>query len=236
MRLQKYLAEAGVASRRKCEELILEGRVEVNGSVASIGASVEEGDSVLLDGKPVKNVERKVVYAFYKPKNVICTSSEGEDRVKVLDYFKDVPLRLFTVGRLDYDSEGLIFVTNDGAFADKLTHPRYMKIKTYRVLVTGSVTAREERMLAKGIELDDGPTAPAVVRVLKRGTERSELLLGIVEGRNRQVRRMMQALGHETLKLCRVAIGDVRLEGLKPGGKRLLTDEEMASFFKTDGQ
>lgn len=231
MRLQKYLAEAGVASRRKCEELIEAGRVQVNGITASLGMGVEEGDSVTLDGKPVSPCEEKLVYAFYKPKNVIYTSSKDEDRVKVLDYFADVPARLYTVGRLDYDSEGLIFVTNDGAFADKLMHPRYMKTKTYRVLCTGEISKHDERALMNGVELEDGVTAPAVVRVLRRGRDRSELLLSIREGRNRQVRRMLSALGHDTLRLTRIAIGDVRLSGLKPGEKRLLTPEETAGFL-----
>lgn len=230
MRLQKYMAEAGIASRRKCEELIKEGRVTVNGITAGIGAAVGEDDEVTLDGRPIKAALSKVVYAFYKPKNVICTSSEAEDRVKVVDYFKDVPYRLYTVGRLDYDSEGLIFVTNDGEFADKLTHPRYMKSKLYRVLCTGDISNRDIRLLSNGVELEDGRTAPANVRVLKHGSERSELLLSIHEGRNRQVRRMLEALGHKTIKLCRIAIGDVRLDGLKPGEKRLLTPEEIASF------
>lgn len=230
MRLQKYLADAGVASRRKCEELIKSGRVSVNGVTAELGSSVNDGDSVELDGKPVHPVSQKVVYAFYKPKNVICTASETEDRVKVIDYFKDVPMRLYTIGRLDYDSEGLIFVTNDGEFADKLMHPRYMKTKTYRVICTGEISKRDERLLMTGIELEDGKTAPAVVRVLKRSQERSELLISIHEGRNRQVRRMLDALGHSTIKLCRIAIGDVSLGGMKPGDKRLMTEEEIESF------
>lgn len=230
MRLQKFLADAGVASRRKCEQLISEGRVTVNGAPAAIGALYNEGDIVLLDGKRVEPVSLKVVYAFYKPKNVICTASEKEDRVKAVDYFKDVPYRLYTVGRLDFDSEGLIFVTNDGDFAEKLMHPRYMKTKTYRVLCTGDISKRDERALINGIMLDDGMTAPAVVRVLKHGTEKSELLLSIHEGRNRQVRRMLAATGHETLKLCRIAIGDVRLGKLKPGEYRPLNEEEIKSL------
>ena len=230
MRLQKYLSDAGVASRRKCEEIIQAGRVTVNGAVAPIGLSVSEGDIVMLDGHRVEPTGKKLVYAFYKPKNVICTSSESEDRVKVLDYFKDVPERLYTVGRLDFDSEGLIFVTNDGAFADKLTHPRYMKTKTYRVLCTGEISKRDERTLMNGVELEDGITAPSIVRVLKNGRERSELLLTIHEGRNRQVRRMLAALGHDTLRLCRVSIGEVSISGLKPGEKRLLTPAEIKSF------
>lgn len=234
MRLQKYLADAGVASRRKCEELIMEGRVKINDVTAVIGASVEPGDTVTLDGKPVTATADRVVYAFYKPKNVICTASDKEDRVKVIDYFKDLPYRLYTVGRLDYDSEGLIFVTNDGKFADKLMHPRYMKTKTYRVICTGEISRRDERILSNGVELEDGITAPAVVRVLKRNKERSELLISIHEGRNRQVRRMLEALGHDTIRLCRIAIGDVGLKSLKPGDRRLLTPEEIYGFTRTD--
>lgn len=234
MKLQKYLADAGVASRRKCEQLISEGRVRVNGAVASIGDIYNEGDLVELDGVLIEPAARRVVYAFYKPKNVICTSSEEEDRVKVLDYFKEVPLRLYTVGRLDFDSEGLIFVTNDGAFADKLTHPRYMKTKVYRVLCTGEISKKDERILKSGVALEDGVTAPAGVRVTKRSEERSELYLTIHEGRNRQVRRMLAALGHDTLRLCRVAIGEIGLSGLKPGEYRELTAEEIAGFLKED--
>ena len=231
MRLQKFLAEAGVASRRKCEELIKEGRVAVNGRTASLGDTCEPGDNVTLDGKPVRPAEQKLVYAFYKPKNVICTASNEEDRIRAVDYFKDVPCRLYTVGRLDFDSEGLIFVTNDGEFADRLTHPRYMKTKTYRVLVTGQVTPRDERVLARGVELEDGLTAPALVHVTKRGEKSSELFLTITEGRNRQVRRMMEAVGHSTLRLTRVAVGNVELNGLQPGQRRLLTKEEIAGLM-----
>lgn len=230
MRLQKYLADAGVASRRKCEEYILNGDVSVNGETAVLGSKVEPGDIVELFGKRIDPVFRKVVYAFYKPRNVICTSSGEEDRVKVIDYFKDVPMRLYTVGRLDYDSEGLIFVTNDGEFADKLTHPRYMKSKTYKVLFEGELGIQEEETLAKGIMLSDGITAPAKVKVLFRSPERSEILLTIREGRNRQVRRMLDALGHRTLRLIRTAVGGVKLDGLRPGERRELKEEEIRSF------
>lgn len=236
MRLQKYLADSGVASRRKCEELIKEGRVRINGILAQIGDTYNEGDCVELDGKRVKAAAQRVVYAFYKPKNVICTASSEEDRVRVIDYFKDIPFRLYTIGRLDYDSEGLIFVTNDGDFADKLMHPRYMKTKTYRVICTGEISKHDERALKNGVMLEDGITAPAAVRVLKRNSEKSELLLSIHEGRNRQVRRMLKALGHDTIKLCRIAIGNIGIQGLKPGEFRLLTKDEIGSFTDPDGR
>ena len=228
MRLQKYLADAGVASRRKCEELIKNGLVTVNGSIAEVGACVEPGDVVEYDGKRIEQLPERVVYAFYKPKNVICTADENEDRVRVIDYFKDVPYRLYTVGRLDYDSEGLIFVTNDGDFADKLTHPRYEKQKTYRVLCSGKVTGEELALLRGGVMLDDGMTAPAQAKIIRKYAEKTELLLTIHEGRNRQVRRMMSAVGHSTLKLCRVSIGGISLQGLKPGERRLLGRDELS--------
>ena len=227
VRLQKFLADAGVASRRKCEELIKNGLVTVNGEVAAIGASVSEGDTVEYNGCVISPGTERVVFAFYKPKNVICTSDENEDRARVVDYFSDLPYRLYTVGRLDFDSEGLIFVTNDGELANKLTHPRYQKSKTYRVLCSGFVTEAELDLLNKGVLLDDGMTAPAETELLKRDSRKTELLITIREGRNRQVRRMMAAVGHSTLRLCRVSIGAFGLEGLKPGSWRRLTDGEI---------
>ncbi len=232
MRLQKYLADAGVASRRKSEELIVAGRVRVNGVVATIGCSVSETDLVELDGQAVYPTGERVVYAFYKPKSVICSSAEGEDRVKATDYFKDVPLRLYTVGRLDYDSEGLILVTNDGEFAERMTHPRYIKEKAYRALCTGEVTDTEVRRLRNGIELDDGFTAPAKVRINSVKNGRTDLTLVIHEGRNRQVRRMLAYFGHDTLRLCRIRIGSITLGDLKAGERRLLTREEIGDALR----
>lgn len=232
MRLQKYLADAGVASRRKCEEIIKDGRVKVNGEVALLGSSVSENDTVELDGNVIVPKAERIVFAFYKPKNVICSSSEVEDRVKVIDYFNDVPLRLYTVGRLDFDSEGLIFVTNDGEFADKLTHPRYVKNKTYRVLFSGTLTDGEIRSLESGVDLIDGRTAPAKAVVKRNNGETGEILLTIHEGRNRQVRRMLDAVGHSTLRLTRVSIGPVSLGGLKPGERRVLTQSEIDALLR----
>ncbi len=232
MRLQKYLADAGIASRRKCEELIADGHVSVNGTIVGVGFSVADGDAVRVDGKLVEQVTSRVVYAFYKPKNVICSNAENEDRIKVTDYFKDVPLRLYTVGRLDYDSEGLIFVTNDGTFADKLTHPRYVKDKSYRVLCEGEITNEERQALQNGVALDDGVTAPARCKILRTANGRSDLILTIHEGRNRQVRRMLAAIGHNTLKLCRVSIGTVSLGTLKAGERRELTADEIESMLQ----
>ncbi|MBQ1685356.1 MAG: rRNA pseudouridine synthase [Clostridia bacterium] len=228
MRLQKYLADAGIASRRKCEELIAAGRVSVNGTVARLGATFEEGDEVLLDGRPVAPQREKVIILFNKPKNVICTNDEGEDRVRVSDFFTQLPYRLYTVGRLDYDSEGLILVTNDGDTANRLMHPRYGTSKTYRVLCTGWLTPEDKRRLRSGVELEDGMTSPAELRILReRQDGRTELLLTIHEGKNRQVRRMLAATGHDTLRLQRTAIGKLELGDLKPGEWRYITEDEL---------
>ena len=233
MRLQKYLADAGIASRRKCEQLIEEGRVKLNGAVAEIGMNVNDGDVVTLDGKRVRANNERVMIAFYKPKNVICSNAEDEDRKKVADFFKDLPYRLYTVGRLDYDSEGLILVTNDGDAANRLMHPRYSLSKTYNVLCSGRFTDAEIHALASGVMLEDGMTAPARVKLLRETDNgNTELSITIHEGRNRQVRRMVAAVGHDTLRLVRVSIGKLTISGLKSGQWRFLSREEAELLLK----
>ena len=233
MRLQKYLADAGIASRRKCEQLIEEGRVKLNGAVAEIGMNVNDGDVVTLDGKRVRANNERVMIAFYKPKNVICSNAEEEDRKKVTDFFKELPYRLYTVGRLDYDSEGLILVTNDGDAANRLMHPRYGLSKTYNVLCSGRFTDAEIHTLASGVMLEDGMTAPARVKLLRETDNgNTELSITIHEGRNRQVRRMVAAVGHDTLRLVRVSIGKLTISGLKSGQWRFLSREETELLLK----
>ncbi|MGN0786366.1 MAG: pseudouridine synthase [Christensenellales bacterium] len=233
MRLQKYLADAGIASRRKCEQLIEEGRVKINGAVAEIGMNVNDGDVVTLDGKRVRANNERVMIAFYKPKNVICSNAEDEDRKKVTDFFKELPYRLYTVGRLDYDSEGLILVTNDGDAANRLMHPRYGLSKTYNVLCSGRFTDAEIHALASGVMLEDGMTAPARVKLLRETDNGNmELSITIHEGRNRQVRRMVAAVGHDTLRLVRVSIGKLTISGLKSGQWRFLSREETELLLK----
>ena len=233
MRLQIYLADAGIASRRKCEQLIEEGRVKLNGAVAEIGMNVSDGDVVTLDGKRVRANNERVMIAFYKPKNVICSNAEDEDRKKVTDFFKELPYRLYTVGRLDYDSEGLILVTNDGDAANRLMHPRYGLSKTYNVLCSGRFTDAEIHALASGVMLEDGMTAPARVKLLRETDNgNTELSITIHEGRNRQVRRMVAAVGHDTLRLVRVSIGKLTISGLKSGQWRFLSREETELLLK----
>lgn len=228
-RLQKFMAEAGVASRRACEELIRQGRVTVNGETASLGRSVEpEQDRVELDGKPVQKEQRRTVILLYKPRGVVSTSSDPEGRRTVQDYFREIPGRLYNVGRLDLNSEGLLLMTNDGALANRLTHPRYGVEKTYYAVCDGKLTASEAAKLTNGIELEDGMTAPArvdAVRTTQRGD--TSFLITIHEGRNRQIRRMLEAVGHRTLRLKRERFGPLSLGTLAPGEWRKLSDEEI---------
>ncbi|MDY5366048.1 MAG: pseudouridine synthase, partial [Eubacteriales bacterium] len=163
MRLQKFMADAGIASRRKCEEYIAEGRVKVNGNTAVIGCTVEDGDEVLFDGNPVCGKTERVAIVLNKPQGVVCTSSDPEGRRTVVDYVKELPYRLYNVGRLDYDSEGLIILTNDGDLAYKMMHPKFTVEKTYHVVCTGSLTDSDKERLEKGVALEDGLTAPAKI-------------------------------------------------------------------------
>ncbi len=230
MRLQKYMAEAGVASRRQCEEYIRQGRVKVNGETAQIGCVLDpEKDEVLLDGAPLKKEQRRVVLLFYKPRGVVSTSSDPEGRKTVQAYFEDFPERLYNVGRLDINSEGLLIMTNDGQLALAMTHPRYKIPKTYYAVCDGELTASEAARLMSGVQLSDGMTAPArVEHVRPTKTGQTSLLITIREGRNRQVRRMLEAVGHKTLLLKRERVGALHIEGLHPGEWRFATQEELA--------
>lgn len=236
MRLQKFLADAGVGSRRACERLIAQGRVRVNGAPAAIGATVLETDAIELDGAPVRLAQRHVAILFYKPRGVVCTLDDPEGRRTVQDYFAEVPERLYHVGRLDLNSEGLLLMTNDGALAHRLTHPRFGVEKTYYVVCDGTVTGAELERLANGVELEDGLTAPARierVRTTQRGD--TSFLITIHEGRNRQIRRMAEAVGHKTLRLKRERLGPLMVGDLRPGEWRYLTGAELAALRRQLG-
>jgi 23S rRNA pseudouridine2605 synthase len=225
MRLAKYLAHAGVASRRSAESLIAQGRVTVDGQVVTDPArSVEEGRAVQLDGRAVGGAERRVVYALNKPVGVLSTARDTHGRRTVLDLIDAGGLRLYPVGRLDADTSGLILLTNDGELANRLTHPRYEVPKTYRAkLAGGRVSTRALARLREGVQLEDGPTAPAIVRALGE----HEIELTIHEGRKRQVRRMCDAVGHPVRELVRVRFGPLSLQGLAPGAHRRLREAEV---------
>ena len=231
MRLQKFMADAGVASRRKCEEYISAGRVKVNGAVAEIGCTVEPGDKVEFDGRLLTAKTERVVIMLNKPQGVVCTCSDPEGRKTVIDYVKDLPYRLYNVGRLDYDSEGLILLTNDGDLAYRMTHPKFEMDKTYHVVCSGTLDQRDISRLQSGITLDDGVTSPAQVNNVQiRRDGKSELDITIHEGRNRQVRRMIAAVGKETLLLRRIKEGPLELAELKTGQWRFLTEQEIKAL------
>lgn len=227
-RLQKVIAQAGIASRRKAEQLISAGRVRVNGeTVTELGTKVDEARDVIeVDGRVIK-AEDKHTYLFYKPKKVITSLSDPRGRKTVADYFRDVPVRLYPVGRLDYDTEGLLLMTNDGELANRLMHPRFEIEKSYLALVQGVPNESALSRLAKGVALEDGVTAPARVSTVRAMPKTAWIRLVIREGRNRQVRRMCEAVGHPVKKLIRERIGFLRAGGLKPGQYRALTVDEM---------
>jgi 23S rRNA pseudouridine2605 synthase len=225
MRLAKYLAHAGVASRRAAEELIAAGRVSVGGEVVTDPArDVGAGNHVSVDGIAVDGPEERAVFALNKPAGVLSTASDTHGRPTVVGLLPDQGLRLYPVGRLDADSTGLILLTNDGELANLLTHPRYGVRKTYRARVSGGpVGAESIGRLRAGVTLEDGITAPA--RVRRIGPD--ELELTIAEGRNRQVRRMCEAVGHPVRELRRIAFGTIELGSLAPGEHRRLASAEV---------
>ena len=224
MRLAKFLAHAGVASRRAAEQMIRAGRVTVGGEpVDDPACDVEAGDDVALDGRPVAGPESRVVIALHKPAGVVSTARDTHGRRTVVDLVP-ADARLYPVGRLDADATGLILLTNDGELADRLTHPRYEVPKTYRVtLAQPPVGESALRALRQGVELEDGCTAPARVRRLAPDA----IELTIHEGRNRQVKRMCAAVGHPVRSLERVAFGPLALGDLAPGRHRRLTAAEV---------
>ncbi|HWX52377.1 MAG TPA: pseudouridine synthase [Solirubrobacteraceae bacterium] len=225
MRLAKRLAHAGVASRRAAEQIVGEGRVRVAGEIVTDPArDVDEDTEVTVDGALLGGPERRVVYALNKPPGVLSTARDTHGRKTVTELVEESGARLYPVGRLDADSAGLILLTNDGELANRLTHPRYEVPKTYRVKVAGGAVGEADlRALRAGVELDDGPTAPARVRSLGPG----EIEITISEGRNRQVRRMCEAIGHPVRELTRVSFGSLRLGSLAPGAYRRLSAAEI---------
>ncbi len=228
MRLAKYLAHAGVASRRAAERLVAEGRVALDGqTVADPATHVERDAAVSVDGELLAGPEPRVVFAVNKPVGVVSTARDTHGRPTVTGLVEAGGLRLYPVGRLDADSGGLILLTNDGELANRLTHPRYEVPKTYRARVGGGPLGQAAlRALREGVELDDGATAPAAVRLLAP----DELEITIHEGRNRQVRRMCEAVGHPVVRLTRVAFGSLSLGGLGPGEHRRLGADEIAGL------
>lgn len=228
--MQKYLARAGIASRRKCEELILTGRVKVNGAIISeLGVLVFLGDDVVLDGEPLVP-EPLEYYLLNKPLDVV--SAVSDKRHKTVVSLVPANVRLFPVGRLDMDTTGLLLLTNDGPMANGLMHPRFEVDKVYRVEVRGEVSPAALGLLRSGVELEDGVTSPADVEVTGSNRNGDVLRVTIHEGRKRQVRRMMEATGHPVVRLHRGEYGMLTDEGLEPGDFRPLTREEISALKK----
>ena len=231
-RLQKVLAHAGVASRRAVEEMIAAGRVRVNGERAQLGRRIDpEKDKVEVDGSIIPLRTALVYYLLNKPEGVVTTSDDPEGRPTVLDLV-DVEERVWPVGRLDIGTEGALVVTNDGDLTHRLTHPSFHVPRTYMAQVQGSIGTRALTRLAKGVELEDGRTQPARVGLLERVPGGSLVEITITEGRNRQVRRMFEAIGHPVTRLVRRAVGPLELGRLKPGSFRRLKPHEVQALYR----
>lgn len=245
VRLQKFLAESGVASRRKCELLIAAGRVTVNGTIAAIGQTVTPGkDTILLDGRALAR-EAKVYVVLNKPAGVITTASDTHKRRTVLDCLtpdqqagcdagpgagQPVRARVFPVGRLDYDTRGVLLLTNDGELANRLTHPRYGAEKVYLAVVDGVIGPGAVQKLERGVSLEEGRTAPAKVEVIETGPSASRIRLTLREGRKREVRRMCAKVGHPVIELVRESMAGITADGLQLGEWRYLTDREVVAL------
>lgn len=232
MRLNKFLASAGLGSRRAADTMIAEGRVKVNGQrVLTQGVLVDpQKDIVTLDDRVVKPEAKKYYIALNKPKGVVTTSRDQFGRASVLDLVSDIDARLFPVGRLDYNTSGLLILTNDGDFANKITHPRNEIYKTYIARVAGFPKKEDLIRLSTGVMLEDGMTAPAKAEIIKKTAGGCEIKISICEGRNRQVRRMLAAVGFDVKELKRIAVGKVLLGNLPVGKWRHMTLHEIKSL------
>lgn len=228
IRLQKYLAECGVASRRKAEQIISEGRVAVNGRIVNeMGFKVEPDDVVEVDGRQLYTEEKKVYIMLNKPVGYVTTSRDQFSRKTVIDLVEGISERIYPVGRLDYDTSGLLILSNDGDFTHRLTHPRHEMEKKYIARVQGTPSDEELQKFREGLKIEDYTTAPAKIKVLDKGRETSTLEIIIHEGKNRQVRKMCDAIGHTVLSLQRIEIGGLKLGNLPEGKWRRLLPEEV---------
>jgi len=228
MRLQRYLALCGIASRRASETLIREGRVTVNGAIAALGSSVDpDHDEVRVNGKPIRR-ERPVYILLHKPKGTITTVDDPQGRRTVLDCLQGVRARVYPVGRLDLDVSGVLLLTNDGELAQRLTHPRYGVTKVYIATVRGHVSDEALRRLETGVPLADGVSAPARAAILGRNKDTTRLRLTLHEGRKREVKRMCAEIGHDVVKLRRTLFAGIEAGSLRPGQWRWLRPAEVA--------
>lgn len=228
MRLNKYIADAGICSRRKADELIGNGNVKINGAVIrEMGYQVQEGDVVMVNGKKIETVGKKVYVAVNKPLGYITSMDDDKDRATVAELVADIPERLFPVGRLDYNTSGLLLMTNDGSLTYTLTHPKHEVYKTYVAKVAGVLSDTRIAKLRRGVDIGGFVTSPARVKVLKQMPRHAVVEISIREGKNRQVRKMFAAVGNRVQELKRVEIGEIKLGRLMEGHYRKLTREEI---------
>jgi 23S rRNA pseudouridine2605 synthase len=229
MRINKFLAEHGIASRRHADEMISAGRIKINGEIASLGTDVKDTDSVFVDDQPIVRVEKKdEYYLMNKPKGVVCTASDDRGRKTVLDFLPEGTGRVFPVGRLDYATEGLLILTNDGELAYRLTHPTNEIPKTYMARIEGTLTEKDLNPIRSGVELDGVLTKKCKAHIVETNKAYTKVHITITEGRNRQVRRMFEAIGKNVEFLKRISVGQLKLTGLNRGEVRKLTENEIA--------
>ena len=226
MRINKYLAQCGVASRRECDRLIAEGKVTVNGRPAGLGDDVNDGDNIKVEGRPV-SVKKNEYYLLHKPKGYLCTVSDDKGRKTVIDILGDVVGRVYPVGRLDYDSEGLLILTTDGELAQHLTHPSNEVPKTYLVKVEGRLTEADLNPIRSGIEIDGYVTKKCRAHIVETNKDYTKVELVLREGKNREIRKMFAAIGREVTLLKRTKVGELTLRGLDRGAFRKLTPAEV---------
>ncbi|MEG1527715.1 MAG: pseudouridine synthase [Clostridia bacterium] len=228
MRINKYLADSGVASRRASEELISSGKVKVNGKVVTtLSAQISETDSVTVEGSPIRPTKKQYYIMLHKPKGYVTTVKDDLDRKTVMDLI-DIKARLFPVGRLDYDTEGLLILTNDGSIANVLTHPKNKIPKTYLLRISGKLSEEERKTLQEGVVIEGKPTSPAIVHIIEGDAHKTKLEVTIFEGRNHQIKNMFAVMGKEVEFLKRTSIGEIRLGGLTRGTYRDLNAKEIA--------
>ncbi len=232
MRINKFLAENGIASRRHADEMVSAGRIKINGQTALLGADVQDGDEVLLDDKPIARAEKKLeYYIMNKPKGILCTVSDDRGRKTVMNLLPAGAGRVFPVGRLDYATEGLLLLTNDGELAYRLTSPKNEIPKTYLVRVEGTMSEKDLNRIRSGIELDGVLTKKCKAHIVETNKAYTKIHITITEGKNRQIRRMFEAIGRNVDFLKRIKIGELTLRGLDGGEVRSLNDEEI-SYLK----
>lgn len=226
-RLQKFMARCGVASRRKCEEIITKGHVKVNGKlITELGYKVSNNDKVEVNGSLIKPEERKVYIALNKPEGYVCTVKDEKGRKTVIDLI-NVEERIYPIGRLDYDTSGLLLLTNDGEIYNNIMHPRVAKKKNYIALIEGIPTEEELNIFRNGVDIGDYITAPGEIKITSKEKGNAVVSIFIHEGKNRQIRRMCEKINHPVIKLKRISVGEIKLSSLEKGKWRFLTEEEV---------